>query len=166
MKNKGSAAPIILGVIALVIVGFFTLEFFRGKELKDNLPEYVVTSSYDEAYSSAAILADSVDGKVHNSEGLSNSWFLPFDKSVIVLDNTPYEDLQKHDFVGYVSGGKKVFHRLIKKTDDGWVAQGDNNANPDKDLVTKSNYTGRLTPPIFTWESAIVKDESLLSIFD
>jgi len=154
MKN-GSAAPIVLGVIALVIISFFALEFFRGKELKDNLPEYVVAESYDEAYIKADMLAKTVTGKVSNSVGKSNSWFLPFDRSLAVIGNKPYDELKKHDFVVYQFGGIKVFHRLIEKKEDGWVAQGDNNAHPDPVLVTKDNYIGNLVEPIYTWESAV-----------
>ena len=158
---------IVLGIIGLITLSFFTLEFFRGKELKNNLPEYVVAASYDEAFINAESLAREVNGKYHVTDGESNSWFLPFNKSIIVLDNTPYGELQKHDFVGYVnSQGTKIFHRLIKQKDEGWVAQGDNNANVDVDLVTESNYIGRLAEPIISWQGALIKDESILSVFD
>ena len=165
--KTGSAAPIVLGGIVLVIISFFALEFFRGKELKDSLPEYAVAESYDEAYIKAKEIAFQSNGKVYNTDGGSNAWLFPFEKSIIVLTDKPYAELEQHDFVGYVnSRGEKIFHRLIKQKDGGWVAMGDNNASSDKELVTKSNYIGILAEPVYSWKSALKKDESLLSVFD
>lgn len=125
----------------------------RLNDLEQNVPEYVVEENYDQALASAIGLSKESGGKYFKSTGSSNSLFLPFENSLIVIDDTPYEDLKKHDFVGYVNDrGVRIFHRLIKKTDDGWMAMGDNNAVEDTTRVTKENYLGRLVEPIITWK--------------
>jgi len=63
----------------------------------------------------------------------------------LVNTKTPYEDVEEDDIVVYIRGsdGKRIIHRAIELTDDGFVMQGDNNAVEDPELVTEDNYYGR-----------------------
>ena len=156
-KTQGSIAVVV--AVVLTLIAFFGLyECSRLSELKNNLPVYVVKETEQEARIAAVVLA-AINSDVYvRSIGGSNSLYLPFENSYITLNDKPYKDLKKHDFVAYINPDKiKVLHRLIKNTDKGWIAMGDNNPVEDKTRVTESNYIGILVEPIFTWKSAITK---------
>ena len=164
MKNKttgkvNSSVLLIGGVVGLIFLVLLSYEKIRTGELKDNLPEYVVHDTFDEAMISAISQSKTSERRKYRlSHGLSNSLFLPFRKSVIVTETVDYDTLKKHDFVSYEnSQGVGVIHRLVEKTEDGWVIQGDNNAYVDRDLVTPKNFTGKLIDPMHTWKGAIIE---------
>ena len=158
-RHKGSSTlAIVLAVVLILVSSVGVIECSRLKGMKDNLPEYVVAVDRQDAIAQVTELAIKVDSNFFRSEGYSNSLYLPFSESYIVLLDTPYHDLKKHDFIGYVNDrGTRVFHRLVKNTVDGWVAHGDNNAVEDDSLVTEKNYLGILHSPIITWEAVIIK---------
>jgi hypothetical protein len=158
-KNKGGGSiAIVLAAVLLLVAGFGLFECSRLSELKSNLPKYLVTDTYEESAHMARLLSIKVSGIYVNSVGLSNSLYLPFDRSLIVLVQTPYEALEANDFVAYVNDrGVNVLHRIIALRAEGWVAMGDNNAVEDSTRVTTSNYIGRLVEPMFTWQDQIIK---------
>lgn len=156
-KRQGSIMLVIVMLFA-VVSGFGIYEYKRLSVLEDNIPSYAIKATKQEAIIAAVVLAAVNNGIFVRGTGSSNSLYLPFENSYIVLDKTPYEDLKKHNFVAYTNQNNiKVFHRLIKNTEEGWVAMGDSNPVEDKTRVTKINYIGRLVEPIFTWESAMIK---------
>ena len=76
--------------------------------------------------------------------GLGDS-MLPLykDCTLIVLERRPLDSLKPGMTIVYKSAeGGPVAHALVERTQDGWVAQGLNNPEPDAQLVTDQNYVG------------------------
>jgi hypothetical protein len=63
--------------------------------------------------------------------------------SLALVDALPYGTLKPQMIVIYRDpSGDLVGHRLIEKTDSGWIAQAVNNRNPDPYRITENNYIG------------------------
>jgi hypothetical protein len=155
---KMTASLIVTITILSIVSGFGIFEYSRLNELKRTAPKYEVVDDRGQASLRALGIAFEVNGAVRESEGLSNSIYLPFNESIVVLVKIPYGELKVNNFIAYISNnGVPVLHRLIKKTDEGWVAAGDNNRIEDSTLVTKLNYLGKLHEPIITWKGALIK---------
>jgi signal peptidase I len=66
--------------------------------------------------------------------------------TAIVVMPCDYRQLQPGMSVVYVNqDGRGVAHALVQQTNDGWVAQGVNNPERDRDLVTARNLVGIIT---------------------
>lgn len=65
----------------------------------------------------------------------------------VIIFNTPYEDLNIGDVIVYISNedGKMIIHRIIDKTEEGFITKGDNNNDADIQIVTKDAYQGKYT---------------------
>lgn len=64
--------------------------------------------------------------------------------SVVVIYQKPFEDLEINDIIVFKSlyENKLIIHRIIQKTESGFITKGDNNPVADQGFVTKSNYQG------------------------
>lgn len=67
----------------------------RLSELKNNLPEYVIKETEQEAAIAAVVLAAINNDVYIRAIGSSNSLYLPFENSYITLNDKPYKDLKK-----------------------------------------------------------------------
>lgn len=66
--------------------------------------------------------------------------------TAIVVTPCDYTQLRPGLSVVYVnSSGRGVAHTLVESTHNGWVVQGVNNPEPDRDLVTARNLVGVIT---------------------
>lgn len=67
------------------------------------------------------------------------------DGTVLVIRPVAFEDLREGMTVVYLnSDGRRVAHRLVRREQEGWRAQGLNNREPDPELVTMENLVGQL----------------------
>jgi signal peptidase len=57
--------------------------------------------------------------------------------------NTDYDKILNYDIIAYRMNKTLVTHRVVDKTNDGLVTQGDNNKNQDANLTTTDNYVGK-----------------------
>ncbi|HVU33148.1 MAG TPA: S24/S26 family peptidase [Opitutaceae bacterium] len=65
------------------------------------------------------------------------------DGTVVVVHPTSFFMLQRGSHVVYLNRrGRAVAHVLVERLDDGWVAAGLNNPQPDDERVTASNLVG------------------------
>jgi hypothetical protein len=63
--------------------------------------------------------------------------------TMLVLSKIAYEDLRAGMQVAYVNAaGRRVVHVLLSRNAAGWVVQGLNNENVDREQVTRSNLIG------------------------
>ena len=97
--------------------------------------------------------------------------------STIIFDQDySYDDLNVGDIIVYKNTDENIYviHRIISKTDYGFVTQGDNNSIPDykKDsseyyYITESNYIGKYktTVTIFSLNSPLSKVLVFILIF-
>lgn len=149
----------IMGGAAIIILALRVgqYEATRRGVLQEHLPAYVVKETAAAATLLATRLTAQSNVSPFRSTGTSNDLYMPFNYSIIILDNTSYSDLRVHDFIGYINdNGTRVLHRLVEKTDRGWVTRGDSNLGPDITRVTPENYRGKLVEPIITWEAALI----------
>ncbi|VEU83330.1 signal peptidase I [Acholeplasma hippikon] len=86
-------------------------------------------------YSYALVPTNSMEGT--NEDSFSKG-------SIVIINHTPYEDLEIGDVVVYKSNeGILIIHRIIEETEEGFIVKGDNNSSADNELVTLSNYQGK-----------------------
>lgn len=66
--------------------------------------------------------------------------------ALIVIKKVTYEEIEVGDIISFKPNGSNinVCHRVIEQTDQGYITKGDNNNNPDLELVTKDNFSGKL----------------------
>lgn len=66
--------------------------------------------------------------------------------SLVVIKKVDFSEVQVNDAIAYKSeamSGNIVFHRAIKKTDDGFIMKGDANDKFDREKVTAENFIGK-----------------------
>jgi hypothetical protein len=81
--------------------------------------------------------------QVMATSGRSNAWDHEKKTGFYVLDpGIPYDELQPNLFVVRRSEGKTVMHRLRYQEGPNWVMEGDGNAGPDRERLTRANYLG------------------------
>lgn len=61
----------------------------------------------------------------------------------IVLIHTNVNTLKEKDIVAFERGGTMVVHRLVGKTDEGWITRGDANQTDDPWRVQDEEITGK-----------------------
>ncbi len=65
--------------------------------------------------------------------------------SLLVIAKVEYDDLVAGMTVAYHSReGRRVVHRLVEPTPDGWRVRGLNNGDEDRERVTAKNLLGRV----------------------
>jgi signal peptidase len=66
--------------------------------------------------------------------------------SLVLIAETNYDEVQVGDIISYRSGSYDlpICHRVIDKTDDGLITQGDNVSIPDGEAVTADMVRGKL----------------------
>ncbi|MCL2280949.1 signal peptidase I [Candidatus Saccharibacteria bacterium] len=65
--------------------------------------------------------------------------------SMVVVQQGGYDDIQVDDVIAFKSEviGKRIaFHRVVSKTNEGFITKGDNNSVNDGLLVTRENFIG------------------------
>lgn len=58
-----------------------------------------------------------------------------------------YDNIEVGDIVAFRSvamGGQSALHRVIEKTPEGYITQGDNNPSPDGGVMTAENFIGKV----------------------
>jgi hypothetical protein len=174
VRKRESGFISVIALCAIFIgtaIGVTVHESHRLSEGDASAPKYVVEDSEYSAMDLAKKLEDEANDRTfrvtgernltaYRATGESNIRSLPFKASFILLEDIPFEDLEEGKFVGYINDeGDPVFHRLMKKTKRGWVAQGDSNIYADESYVTADNLTGRLVEPIVTWQTVVVEEK-------
>ena len=80
-KTQGSIAVVV--AVVLTLIAFFGLyECSRLSELKNNLPEYVIKETEQEAAIAAVVLAAINNDVYIRAIGSSNSLYLPFENTL------------------------------------------------------------------------------------
>ena len=65
--------------------------------------------------------------------------------SLVVIQQIDYDEVQVDDAIAFRSqaiGKRLAFHRVVAKTDMGFVTKGDNNPHNDSSLVTRDDFIG------------------------
>jgi signal peptidase I len=65
--------------------------------------------------------------------------------STVIIKQGDFKQVAVGDVVAFHSAtfdGKLVFHRVVKRSDQGFVTKGDNSRQPDAQVVTADNYVG------------------------
>lgn len=81
---------------------------------------------------------------------------------------TPYQDLAIDDVISYRADNNIIVtHRIIKKTGQEFIVQGDQNNQPDAMTITKENYIGTylFTIPLLGQLTNLLSGPLLLIIF-
>lgn len=60
--------------------------------------------------------------------------------AVVVID--PNKDPDISDIAAYESGGNVIVHRVVGKTDDGYIFKGDANSIQDASIITEDEMKG------------------------
>jgi len=82
------------------------------------------------------------------------------DKDYITLQNKIYQ------FLGIPPNPKQAWvHRIIQKTNNGFVTKGDGNRDPDPQLCTKDTYVGRILEKMVLDLSGPITGPLLESLF-
>lgn len=64
--------------------------------------------------------------------------------SICFIDKShPFDEYRVGDIIVYNSKGRKVVHRIVEKTEDGYRTKGDSNINVDAVLITNDIYYGK-----------------------
>ena len=64
--------------------------------------------------------------------------------SIVFIDKDyPFENFNKGDILVYISKDKKVVHRVVEVTENGYRTKGDANPNVDVKEITKDIYYGK-----------------------
>lgn len=100
---------------------------------------------------------------------LSNSMTPTFKAGDYIIDRvTPYQDLAIDDVISYRADNNIIVtHRIIKKTGQEFIVQGDQNNQPDAMTITKENYIGTylFTIPLLGQLTNLLSGPLLLIIF-
>lgn len=62
--------------------------------------------------------------------------------SLVIID-TDYDEPEENDVAAFETGGALVIHRLVERTDEGWVTKGDANDSEDPWRITDENIKGK-----------------------
>lgn len=68
--------------------------------------------------------------------------FYPGDMVVVIKPNT--SNLVQNDIITFTMDGEIVTHRIIEKTPEGFITQGDNNNVQDSQVITPENIIGKV----------------------
>lgn len=66
------------------------------------------------------------------------------DGDCLSVISIPFSQLVQGDVVAYRQADKTICHRIIKKTQSGWITQGDGNRLPDALPLQEGNFIGRV----------------------
>lgn len=95
------------------------------------------------------------------------------DNTVLLTEPAPFKDLQIGDIVVYRHRGTglRVAHRIIERRDGGYWTKGDRSRRMDDDLVTETNFIGRVYGILYASRSpqgplpdALRDDETLMAV--
>lgn len=77
------------------------------------------------------------------------------DNSMLLVEPSPYENLQIGDIVVYRHEGSQalIVHRIVEKRKAGFWTMGDHNKTMDREYVTPANYVGRVYGIIYASRS-------------
>lgn len=79
--------------------------------------------------------------------------------TAIVVTPVDFAQLRPGMSVVYVNAeGRGVAHALVESTREGWVAQGVNNPEPDRDLVTATNLVGVITQAYASTDTVVRRE--------
>lgn len=80
-------------------------------------------------YSSAVVVSGSMSGAIEVNDMI-------FTKAC--------DDYAVGDIIMFVSGKSAVTHRIVERTEDGFITKGDANNTPDAQIVTVENIVGKV----------------------
>lgn len=63
---------------------------------------------------------------------------------VIIVKNKSRVKLEVNDIIAFREDNKVVTHRIIDKTDKGYLTKGDNNQSTDKKVLLKEDVIGEV----------------------
>jgi len=144
---------------ALVFSGCSSLSVGRDLDMIVALaPAPVLVSQGAELRSAEAAAANVVGAQAFLGAGESMQP-LYASGTAIVVTPCAFSDLRAGMSVVYVNrGGRGVAHALVAKSGGGWIAQGVNNPDQDKDLVTTRNFVGVITQAYASSDTTLRRD--------
>ena len=129
-----------LRFLFFILIGWISvLLFYREADL-----EYTPTQSqtYLKTYLFTFLIPSSQVAIISQE---SNSMYPAVkNKDICIMINYPFDKLEVGDVVSIQYPDCQVLHRLIRKTNLGWVTKGDNNHYEDDVILYRYNYRGKM----------------------
>lgn len=124
---------------------FFMFPFLQNpaERYKDRNPAIVVHETEKDAAMAAYEEAKKLNGRYYKTSGTPSMEPLVMGRVYAVGVPKKYEEIQAGDICNYKAKWANgiVFHRMVQKDKEGWIASGDNNSRSESyEKVKPDNY--------------------------
>jgi hypothetical protein len=128
-----------------------------GQSRKSRFGTEPATSSMagDKVMMVARMVADTTNTRFIRNRGFGSMRPVFDTNSVLLVEENCFDSLRIGDIVIFETGGRLISHRIIERRGNRFWTQGDNNARPDSDYVTRENFRYRVWGVLYSNDYAL-----------